>query len=309
MSWLKYALKRLLLLIPVILSVTFILFVILSLAPGDVARMVLGQDATPEQIAQLNHEMGLDRPLLVRYFNYMLDAIKLDFGRSWTGNFDVLSEFSHRLPYTLLVSALALVFATGLGIPLGIASAIKQYSLLDYGSTFVVMLLFSMPAFWLGTMCQIFFCLTLRWLPVSGIATWKSFILPPIILGANTLASMIRMSRTSMLDVVKMDYIRTARAKGASNKDVIIHHSIRNSLIPVVTQIGISFAGTIGGAVVTESIFAIPGIGTMLINAVKGRDVPVVMGTVIFITIIVGVINLIVDLICALVDPRIDLAS
>ncbi|MDD4011990.1 MAG: ABC transporter permease [Sphaerochaetaceae bacterium] len=309
MNWLKYALKRLVLLVPVILSVTFILFVILSLAPGDVARMVLGQDATPEQIAELNHQMGLDRPLIIRYVNYMVDALKLDFGKSWTGNFDVLSEFSHRLPYTLLVSALALVFATGLGIPLGIASAIKQYSLLDYGSTFVVMLLFSMPAFWLGTMCQIFFCLTLRWLPVSGIASWKSFILPPIILGANTLASMIRMSRTSMLDVIKMDYIRTARAKGASNRDVIIHHSIRNSLIPVVTQIGISFAGTIGGAVVTENIFAIPGIGTMLINAVKSRDVPVVMGTVIFITIIVGIINLIVDLICAIVDPRIDLAS
>lgn len=309
MSWLKYALKRVLMLIPVIISVTFILFVILSLAPGDVARMVLGQDATDEQVAAYNHEIGLDRPLLIRYFRYMADACKLDFGKSWAGGFDVLSEFSHRLPYTLLVSFLALLFATGVGIPLGIASAVKQYSLLDYGSTFMVMLLFSMPAFWLGTMCQILFCLTLRWLPVSGIKTWKCFIMPPLILGANTLASMIRMSRTSMLDVIKMDYIRTARAKGASKRYVTKHHAIRNSLIPVVTQIGISFAGTIGGAVVTENIFAIPGIGSMLINAVKSRDVPVVMGTVIFITIIVGVINLLVDLICAVVDPRIDLAS
>ncbi len=296
-------------LIPVIISVTFILFMILSFAPGDVARMVLGQDATDEQVAELNHEMGLDRPLLIRYVRYMWDALHLDFGRSWTGNFDVLGEFSHRLPYTLLVSFLAIIFATGIGIPLGIASAIKQYSLLDYGSTFMVMLLFSMPAFWLGTMCQLLFCLTLHWLPVSGINSWKSFILPPLILGANTMASMIRMSRTSMLDVIRMDYIRTARAKGGSRKYVTRHHAIRNSLIPVVTQIGISFAGTIGGAVVTENIFAIPGIGTLLINAVKSRDVPVVMGTVIFITIIVGVINLIVDLICALVDPRIDLAS
>ena len=309
MNWLKYALKRLLMLIPVIISVTFILFVILSLAPGDVARMVLGQDATPEQIAALNHEMGLDRPLLVRYVMYMADAFRLDFGTSWTGGFDVLAEFSHRLPYTLAVSVLALLFACGIGIPLGIASAIKQYSLLDYGSTFVVMLLFSMPAFWLGTMCQIFFCLMLRWLPVSGVGSWRNFILPPIILGANTLASMIRMARTSMLDVVKMDYIRTARAKGNTNRGVILHHAIRNSLIPVVTQIGINFSGTIGGAVVTENIFAIPGIGSMLINAVKSRDVPVVLGTVIFITIIVGVINLVVDLICAVVDPRIDLAS
>ena len=172
-----------------------------------------------------------------------------------------------------------------------------------------VPLCFSMPAFWLGTMCQIFFCLMLRWLPVSGVGSWTCYILPTIILGANTLASMIRMSRTSMLDVIKMDYIRTARAKGNSQKDVILHHAIRNSLIPVVTQIGINFAGTIGGAVVTENIFAIPGIGSMLINAVKGRDVPVVMGTVIFITVIVGVINLVVDLVCALIDPRIDLAS
>ena len=309
MSWLKYALKRLLMLIPVIICVTFILFVILSMAPGDVARMILGQDATEAQIAALNHEMGLDRPLLVRYVKYMYDALHLDFGTSWTGRFDVLAEFSHRLPYTLLVSTLAVLFAISFGVPLGIGSAIKQYSLLDYGSTFIVMLLFSMPAFWLGTMCQIFFCLTLRWLPVSGISSWKSFILPPIILGANTLASMIRMSRTSMLDVIKMDYIRTARAKGNSYKDAIVHHAIRNSLIPVVTQIGINFAGTIGGAVVTENIFAIPGIGSMLINAVKGRDVPVVMGTVIFITVIVGLINLAVDLVCALIDPRIDLAS
>ena len=182
MSWLKYALKRLLMLIPVIICVTFILFVILSMAPGDVARMILGQDATEAQIAALNHEMGLDRPLLVRYVKYMYDALHLDFGTSWTGRFDVLAEFSHRLPYTLLVSTLAVLFAISFGVPLGIGSAIKQYSLLDYGSTFVVMLLFSMPAFWLGTMCQIFFCLTLRWLPVSGISSWKSFILPPIIL-------------------------------------------------------------------------------------------------------------------------------
>lgn len=309
MNWLKYALKRVIMLIPVIICVTFILFLILSLAEGDVARMVLGQDATDEQIAALNHEMGLDRPLLVRYFNYMIDALKLEFGKSWTGGFDVLKEFSHRLPYTLLVSLLALLFATAIGIPLGIASAIKQYSLLDYGSTFVVMLLFSMPAFWLGTMCQILFCIILHWLPVSGVNNWKCFILPPIILGANTMASMIRISRTSMLDVIRMDYIRTAKAKGNSTKDAIIHHALRNSLIPVVTQIGISFAGTIGGAVVTENIFAIPGIGSMLINAVKSRDVPVVMGTVIFITIIVCVINLVVDLLCAVIDPRIDLAS
>ena len=309
MNWLKYALKRLLLLIPVIIGVTFVLFVILSFAPGDVVRTILGEDATPEQIAELRHEMYLDRPLLVRYVKYMADACTFDFGTSWTSGYEILPEFARRLPYTLLVTTLSVLFAVAFGIPLGIASAVKEHSLLDYGSTFLVMLLASMPAFWLGTLCQILFCLILGWLPVSSIGSWQHYILPSVILGAATLATMIRMSRTSMLDVIKMDYIRTARAKGNSNKDVIIHHAIRNSLIPVVTQIGINFAGTIGGAVVTENIFAIPGIGSMLINAVKGRDVPVVMGTVIFITVIVCVINLLVDLICAIIDPRIDLAS
>lgn len=309
MDWVKYALKRILMLIPVIIAVTFTLFVILSFAPGDIARIILGDDATVEQVEALRHEMYLDRPLLVRYFKYMGDACRMDFGKSWISGYEILPEFARRLPYTLLVSTLSVLFAVGLGIPLGIASAIKQHSLLDYGSTFLVMLLASMPAFWLGTLCQIFFCLILRWLPVSGVGSWKHYILPSVILGASTLATMIRMSRTSMLDVIKMDYIRTARAKGASEKHVLYRHAIRNSIIPVVTQIGISFAGGIGGAVVTENIFAIPGIGAMLINAVKGRDVPVVMGTIIFVTIIVGIINLIVDLICAVVDPRIDFAS
>ena len=171
------------------------------------------------------------------------------------------------------------------------------------------MLLFSLPAFWLGTMCQVLFCLTLHWLPTSGFTSAKSLILPTLILGANTMATMIRMSRTSMLDVIRQDYIRTAKAKGAPNRVVIRHHALRNGLIPVVTQIGVSFAGTIGGAVVTENIFTIPGVGTMLLNAVKSRDVPVVLGTIIFVTVIVGVINLLVDLLCAVIDPRIDLAS
>lgn len=309
MDWLKYAIKRLLLLIPVIIGVTFVLFVILSFAPGDVVRSILGDEATAEQIAELRHEMYLDRPLLIRYLKYMADAFTFDFGQSWTSGYEILPEFARRLPYTLSVTTLSVLFAVALGIPLGIISAVKEHSLLDYGFTFLVMLLASMPAFWLGTLCQIFFCLMLRWLPVSGVGSWKHYILPSIILGASTLATMIRMSRTSMLDVIKMDYIRTARAKGANEKRVLYHHALRNSLIPVITQIGISFAGGIGGAIVTENIFAIPGIGVMLVNAVKSRDVPVVMGVIIFVTIIVGIVNLIVDLICAIVDPRIDFAS
>ena len=309
MSWLKYAGKRLLMLIPVIICVTFVLFLILSAAPGDLARSLLGDDASPEQIAEKKAEMGLDKPLLVRYIRYMGGVLRLDFGESWINGEAVLARFARRLPNTLLLSTLAMLFAVAVGMPLGIGSAIKQYSLLDYGSSFVAMLLFSLPAFWLGTMCQVLFCLTLHWLPTSGFDSPKSLILPTLILGANTMATMIRMSRTSMLDVIRQDYIRTAKAKGAPNKTVIRHHALRNGMIPVVTQIGVSFAGTIGGAVVTENIFTIPGVGTMLLSAVKSRDVPVVLGTIIFVTVIVGVINLLVDLLCAVIDPRIDLAS
>jgi len=310
MTWVKYALKRLLMLIPVIVCVTFLLYLILSFSSGSLARQLLGDDATEEQIAAKEAEMGLDQPLMVRYGKYMLGVLKLDFGKSWVNGEDVLARFEHRLPNTLKLSTLAMLFAIGIGVPLGIGSAIKQYSLLDYGSMFVAMLLFSMPSFWLGTMCQILFCLVLKWLPVSGVDDgWRSFILPMLILGANTMATMIRMSRTSMLDVIRQDYIRTAKAKGASARQVISHHAMRNSLIPIITQVGVSFAGTIAGAVVTENIFAIPGVGTLLINAVKSHDVPVVLGTVIFVAIIVGVINLIVDLFCAVIDPRIDLAA
>lgn len=309
MSWLKYAGKRLLMLLPVIICVTFLLFLILSAAPGNLARSLLGEDATAEQIAEKQAEMGLDKPLLVRYVKYIAGVCKMDFGTSWVNGESVLGRFGFRLPYTLLLSFLAMTFAVAVGVPLGIGSAIKQYSLLDYGSSFVAMLLFSMPAFWLGTMCQILFCLILHWLPTSGVGSVKHYILPTIILGANTMATMIRMSRTSMLDVIRQDYIRTAKAKGANMRKVISKHAMRNSLIPIVTQMGVSFAGTIGGAVVTENIFSIPGIGTMLLSAVKSRDVPVVLGTVIFVTIIVGVINLLVDLLCAVIDPRIDLAS
>lgn len=305
----KYSLKRLLMLIPVILGVTLILYFVMALAPGNPARQILGADASEEQLAALEHEMGLDLPIIVQYVRYIFGVVRLDFGTSWVSGFDVLEAFMQRLPDTLLLAFTATLWAVGLGIPIGILAAVRQYRLFDYGSMVVAMLLFAMPSFWLAILCQILFCLTLHWLPATGVGSFSHFILPALVLGANTLASMIRMSRTSMLDVLRQDFIRTARAKGASKSSAIFHHAVGNSLVPVITQTGISFAGCIGGAVVTESIFTIPGIGSMLINAVKSRDVPVVMGTVILVAVIVGVINLVVDLVCARVDPRIDLAA
>lgn len=308
MYLLKYTIKRLLMLIPVILGVTLILYYVMALSPGNPALQILGADASEEQVAALEHEMGLDLPIIVQYVRYILDVVRLNFGSSWVTGYDVLESFMQRLPDTVMLAFVATLWAVALGIPIGIYSAVKQYSVFDYGGMVLTMLLFAMPSFWLAILCQILFCLVLHWLPETGVGSLRHFILPALVLGANTLASMIRMSRTSMLDVLRQDFIRTARAKGASRRSAILHHAVGNSLVPVITQVGISFAGCMGGAIVTETIFTIPGIGSMLINAVKSRDIPVVMGTVILVAIIVGVINLIVDLVCAKVDPRIDLA-
>lgn len=308
MYLLKYTIKRLLMLIPVILGVTLILYYVMALSPGNPALQILGADASEEQVAALEHEMGLDLPIIVQYVRYILDVVRLNFGSSWVTGYDVLESFMQRLPDTVMLAFVATLWAVALGIPIGIYSAVKQYSVFDYGGMVLAMLLFAMPSFWLAILCQILFCLVLHWLPATGVGSLRHFILPALVLGANTLASMIRMSRTSMLDVLRQDFIRTARAKGASRCSAILHHAVGNSLVPVITQVGISFAGCMGGAIVTETIFTIPGIGSMLINAVKSRDIPVVMGTVILVAIIVGVINLIVDLVCAKVDPRIDLA-
>ena len=306
---LKYVLKRLLLLIPVVLGITFIIFVVLNLAPGDPAVQILGADATAEALAAKRAELGLDQPIVIQYIRYIAGVLQGDFGTSWLSGYEVLPEFLHRIPYTILLGSLSMFVSVIIGIPLGIIAAIRQYHFVDYASLALALVLFSLPSFWLAMMCQILFCLTLGWLPASGVGSLSHFVLPSITLGANILASQLRMTRTSMLDVIKQDYIRTARAKGADERWVVMHHVLRNGMLPVVTQVGISFASCMGGSVITETVFSIPGIGSLLINAVKGRDIPVVMGTLIFIAIFVGVINLIVDIIYAFIDPRVKLTA
>jgi len=305
----KYVAKRLLWLIPVVIGITLFIFVILSVAPGDPAQMILGMDASEADVEKLRAEMGLDKPVLVQYINYMANVLRGNFGTSWLSGYKVLPEFLHRLPNTIALGTLAMFFAAVLGISLGIVAAIRQNTVIDYFSLALAVLLFSLPAFWFGLMTQILFCLNLGWLPASGVGSAKHFILPALTLGANVLASQLRMTRTSMLDVVKQDYIRTARAKGADERRVVFKHVLRNGMLPVVTQVGISYASCMGGSIVTESVFSIPGIGSLLINAVKARDIPVVMGSIIFVAIIVGLINLLVDLLYAWIDPRVKLSK
>ena len=304
---LKYILKRLLLLIPVVIGITFFIYVILSAAPGDPAQLILGMDATEADLAALRAELGLDKPVVVQYINYMFGVLRGNFGTSWLSGYEVLPEFLHRLPNTILLATLSMAFAAIIGISLGIVSAIRQNTFIDYFSLALAVLLFSLPAFWFGLMAQIVFCLNLCWLPAAGVGSFKHFLLPSLTLGANVLASQLCMTRTSMLDVVKQDFIRTARAKGAPERRVVMKHVLRNGMLPVVTQVGISYASCMGGSVVTESVFSIPGVGSLLVNAVKSRDIPVVMGTIIFVAVFVGIINLLVDLLYAWIDPRVKL--
>lgn len=303
----KYILKRILMLIPVVIGITLFIYFIMSLAPGDPATLILGMDAAPEAILAKRQELGLNDPIIIRYLRYMAGVIRGDFGASWYNNYNVMSEFLSRIPNTLTLGMLSNLFVICFAIPLGVIASVKQNSLIDYATLVIAMLLSSMPIFWFGLMTQILFCLTLGWLPATGADSLKHFILPSLTLGCGSFAGLVRLTRTSMLEVNKLDYVRTARSKGCSEGRVIIKHVLRNGLLPVVTNIGSLIATIVGGAIVTENVFAIPGVASLMINAVKIRDVPVVMGVIVVISVFVGVINLLVDLTYAFIDPRVKL--
>lgn len=306
---LKYTLKRLLLMIPVVLGITFLVYMVLSLSPGNPAQMVLGPEATAEDIAAKEIEMGLDRPVIVQYVDYMLGAVTGDFGTSWYQGFDVMEEFSHRIPYTLSLGFLAMLWACALGIPMGVLAAVRHNHITDYVVTVLALFLSSAPAFWLGMMYQMFFALRLGWLPASGAGSFAHYILPALSLGGSVMASNARTTRTWLIDTLRSDFVRTARAKGNKESTVIFKHALRNSLLPVITQIGTSFAIIMGGSVITETVYAFPGIGSYLINAVKSKDIPIVMACILVVALIVGITNLVVDLLYAVVDPRVQIGG
>ncbi len=301
----KYVLKRLLLLIPVMLGVTFIVFGIMHLTPGSPARLKLGEKATPEQIAALEHEMGLDKPFIIQYGNFVKNGLKGDFGRSYLSNKPVFEEVLDRFPATLKLAVAAMTIAVVIGIPAGIISATKQYTLVDSVTMVLALIGVSMPVFWLGLMLILIFSVNLGWLPSSGASTWMHLILPSITLGLSSTAIITRMTRSSMLEVIRQDYIRTARAKGVPERKVINKHALRNALIPVVTVIGLQFGSLLGGAVLTESVFSWPGVGKLMIDSIKKQDIPVVMASIIFIAITFSIVNLAVDILYAFIDPRI----
>ena len=302
---LRYIIRRVLFLIPVLLGVAFCVFTLLYLTTGDPARMVLGDMATDEAIKEFRDKEGLNDPYLVQFGNYVWKAINGDIGRSYSSRRPVMKELLTAFPYTLKLSAFAMIIAILIGIPCGIISAIKQYSWFDTITMIFAMVGLSMPVFWLGLLLILLFSVHLRWLPSSGFSTFKAMILPSVALAAQSISMVTRMTRSSMLEVVRADYIRTARAKGQKESIVIWVHALRNALIPVVTLCGLQFGSLLSGAILTETVFAVPGVGQLMIRAIMARDYPIVQGGVLFVAIAFSIVNLLVDLLYAYIDPRI----
>lgn len=301
----KYIAKRLLMMIPVLIGISFILFTVLKMTPGDPARMILGESALQEDVEALREEMGLNDNFFVQYFNYMKGVVKGDLGKSYTTNLPVTQEILARIPTTFLLAVLSMTICIVIGLPIGILSAVKQYTLVDSASMICALILTSMPSFWFGLMLILFFSLKLNLLPSVGIDTWKHFILPSVTLAATTMAVLLRMMRSTMLEVIRQDYIMTARAKGANERRVVFRHALKNAFLPVLTVIGINFGIQLGGAVIVENVFAIPGLGTLMVDAVKMKDLPTVIGSVMFVALIAGLVNLLVDILYVYIDPRI----
>lgn len=302
----KYIIKRLLYLLPVLFGVSFIVFTLLYITPGDPAKMMLGEQADAQAIASLREELGLDDSFLVQYGNYIKKIVtKGDIGTSYSTKRPVLTEILEVFPNTVKLAIASMVVAIIIGILFGIISAVKQYSLLDSLITVLALLGISMPMFWVGLLMILLFSVKLGWLPPSGLTSMKSMIMPAIALGAQSIAVLTRMTRSSMLEVIRQDYIRMVRAKGQSEKVVIFKHAFSNALIPIITVVGLQFGSLLGGAIITESVFSIPGLGRLMIESIKNRDFPVVQGCVLFIAITFSVVNLIVDLLYSYVDPRI----
>ena len=292
-------------LIPVIMGVTLLVFVIMQLAPGNPARMILGEMATPEQVAALEEEMGLNKPLLVRYFNYMLNFLRGDMGTSYYKSTSVVSEVMSRFPYTAKLAGVAAILTLIMSIPIGVMAAVKQNSVFDNASLVVTLLGISMPVFWLGLLLIITFSLKLDLFPTGGADTWKSYIMPAFCLAFSNMSTMARTTRSSMLETIRQDYVRTAAAKGVPRKAVILRHAFRNALIPTITVLGIQMSQLLGGSVVVDTVFAWPGVGRLMIDSISSRDTPMVLGCIVLLTILFSVLNLVIDLCYAVADPRI----
>ena len=300
---LKFIGRRILMMIPIMLGVVLLVFSMLYFSPGEPAKYVLGDMATEEDIAMFNEENGLNDPFLVQYVNYIADALHGDLGISYTTKQPVIDEIIARFPTTFKLTIVSTLVSVVIGITLGIISAVKQYSIWDNIVRVIAMVGVSMPNFWLGLLLILLFSVQLGVLPAAGITSWKHWILPAITIGTASSAGIMRMTRSSMLEAIRQDYVRTARAKGQKEMIIICVHALRNAIIPVMTLIGINFSRMLGGSAISEVVFAIPGLGNLIISAINVKNAPLVQGGILFIAVVMAFCNLIVDVLCGSADP------
>ena len=302
---LRYIAKRLLMLIPVLLGISLVVLIIIDITPGDPARMMLGAQATEEQVEELREQLGLNDPLPVRYVRFLGNALRGDFGTSLMTKRPVADEMMERFPYTLTLVALGTALSVLIGIPIGIFAATNQHTWKDNGAMFFALISVSMPSFWFALLLIQFFGVQLKWLPIARVDTWQGWILPVVAMALGLTAIISRQMRSDLLETVRQDYITTARAKGLAEGRVIYRHALKNAMIPVIMVIGGIFGSSLGGSLITEVIYSIPGLGQYLITGLSNRDYPVIQSGVLIISAMFAVIILIVDVIFALVDPRI----
>lgn len=302
----RYILKRLLWMIPVVLGVTILIFSLMYIVPGDPALIVGGDGLTEAEYNEVREEMGLNDPYVVQLGRYMYNLfVKFDFGTSYTTSKSITGELMMRLPYTLIVGFSGMILSLAIGIPLGVIAAVNRNGWGDRISMVVALLGVSLPQFWTALLLVILFAVKLGWLPAQGIDTWTCYIMPAIALSFGGIAGQARQSRSSMLEVIRADYVTTARSKGLSEWEVIVKHALPNALMPIITLAGSQLAHIFGGQVALETIFSIPGIGSYLVNAINKRDYPVIQGSVILLAIVFSLVMLLVDLVYGFVDPRI----
>lgn len=302
----KYILKRLLILIPTLLGVSFIVFLLLYLSPGDAALAVAGPDATKEAVDAIRESLGLNRPFIVQYGSYLKNLIfHFDLGTSYQSGKSVSEALLRVFPTTMKLAGGSLVIAIVFGITFGIIATLKKNTIVDSIITTVGMIGLAMPIFWSGLLLIIIFSTKLRVLPASGFSSIKHMILPWIALGFQSSAVIMRMTRSAMLDVLDKDYIRTSKAKGLKKSKIIFVHALKNAMIPVITTIGLQAGGLLGGSILTETIFSIPGIGRLMVESIKTRDYPTILGAIMLIAIVYSLISIVVDILYGFINPRI----
>jgi ABC-type dipeptide/oligopeptide/nickel transport system permease component len=301
----NYVIKRLLSTLPVLVGISVIVFFLLRALPGDPAQVIAGELATQESVEAIRSQLGLDKPLYVQYAIFISSLAVLDLGKSARTGQPVISEIWSRLPNTILLAVISTGIACLLGIPAGIISAVKHYTMLDYGVMVLALFGISMPVFWLGLMFIIVFSVKFHLLPAGGIGTFWHLILPSLTLALFSTAFIARMTRSGMLEVMGQEFITTARSKGLLEKIVVLKHALRNAFIPIITVIGLQFGSLLGGAVLTETVFAWPGIGRLIVDSILARDYPMVQGIVLVFALLYILVNLTVDILYAYIDPRI----